>query len=180
MCVVCRTPNHPERALCLQCGQPLEPVAPRKRRTWEVAEPPVEEKRGPKRFLFGVLAGLVMVLLLVVLLYAAWYFLWPRSEWQVITLDQGEASWDISATTSRGIPVIAYVDAGDHSLRVVICGNALCDSSQASSTYTTVATIGDRGQGYGTSVAVGVDGRPLIAFRNGNRAALTVAHCGDP
>src|SRR5690606_34550491 len=89
-------------------------------------------------------------------------------------------SWDISATTSRGIPVITYVDAGDHSLRVVVCGNALCDSSQASSTYTTVATIGDRGQGYGTSVAVGVDGRPLIAFRNGNRAALTVAHCGDP
>jgi len=145
-----------------------------------VAAPVEEPTSSRRRLIIGIIAGFVMVTLLAALIYATWYFLWPRSEWEVITLDQGEASWDISATLSRGIPVIAYVDAGDHTLRVVVCGNALCDAAQAASTYTTVTTIGDSGEGYGTSVAVGVDGRPLIAFRNGDRGALNVAHCGDP
>jgi len=180
ICVVCRMPNEPERGLCVRCGQPLVPVAPRRRRTWEVAEEVEEPNSGRRRLIIGVIAGLVMVMLLASLIFAAWYFFWPRSEWQAITIDQGEASWDISATLARGIPVMTYVDAGDHTLRVVVCGNALCDSAQAAATYTTVAVIGDNGEGYGTSVAVGVDGRPVIAFRNGDRGALTVAHCGDP
>jgi len=145
-----------------------------------VAAPVDEVRSSRRRLMIGIVAGFVMVTLLAALLYATWYFLWPRSEWQVITLDQGESSWDISATLSRGIPVIAYVDAGDHTLRVVVCGNALCDAAQAASTYTTVTRIGESGQGAGTSVAVGVDGRPVIAFRNGDRRALNVAHCGDP
>lgn len=180
MCVVCRATNEPHRALCAQCGQPLVPVAPRRRRTWEVTETVEVVRSSRRKLIIGIIAGFVMVTLLAAMLYAAWYFLWPRSEWQVITLDQGESSWDISATLARGIPVITYVDAGDHTLRVIVCGNALCDSSQAAATYTTVSTIGDSGQGYGTSVAVGVDGRPVIAFRHGDRGALNVAHCGDP
>lgn len=180
ICVVCRTANEPERALCVQCGQPLVPVAPRRRRTWEVAAPPVVEKRSIRRFVIGAIAGFLMIALLAALIWAVWTFLWPRSEWQTQVIDQGESSWDISATLARGIPVMAYVDAGDHTLRVVVCGNALCDAKQAAATYTTITRIGDSGEGYGTAVAIGVDGRPLIAFRDDTRGALNVAHCGDP
>lgn len=180
VCAVCRTPNVAGRALCARCGQPLAPVTPRRRRTWEA--PPVEEtgKRSYRKFIVGAIAGFVMVALLGAIVFAGWYFLWPRSEWQVQTLDRGEASWDISATLNRGVPVMVYVDASDHTLRVAACGNALCDPRQAATTYTTVTNLGQGGQGYGTSVAIGVDGRPVIAFRNGTRQALTVAHCGDP
>lgn len=180
VCVVCRATNSPDRTLCVQCGQPLVPVSPRRRRTWEVAAPVEEEERGIRRYVLAAIAGLVLVALLAALAWAVWEFVWPRDTWQTQTLDQGEASWDISATLNRGTPVIAYVDAGDHTLRVVVCGNALCDAKQAAATYTTVADIGESGQGYGTAVAVGVDGRPLIAFRDGGRGALNVAHCGDP
>ncbi len=179
VCVVCRALNQAERTLCVRCGQPLQPVAPRRRRAWEVAAPP-EPRRARRTLVIGVVAGLVVVLLLAAMLYAAWYFLWPRSEWSTVTMDQGEASWDISATLNRGIPVMAYVDAGDHTLRVVSCGNALCDAQQAAATYTTVTSVGENGEGAGTAIAIGVDGRPVIAFRNGDRGALTVAHCGDP
>ncbi|MCA9850525.1 MAG: hypothetical protein KC461_07765 [Dehalococcoidia bacterium] len=180
ICVVCRMPNEAERALCIRCGQPLQPVAPRRRRTWEVAAPEEKPRSRRRTLIIGIVAGLIMVTLLSALIYAAWYFLWPRSEWSSITLDQGESSWDISATLNRGIPVMAYVDAGDHTLRIVSCGNALCDAEQAAATYTTVSSIGDNGEGSGTAIAIGVDGRPVIAFRNGDRGALTVAHCGDP
>lgn len=180
VCMVCRTVNAPVRLLCAQCGQPLTPVVPRRRRTWEVAEVETAAMGGRRRFVIGAIASAVMVLLLAAILYAGWYFLWPRSEWSTTILDQGEASWDISATVSRGIPVISYVDASDRTLRLLVCGNAFCDSSRASATYTVLTTIGENGEGYGTAVAVGVDGRPIVAFRNGDRGALTVAHCGDP
>ncbi|MCK9485690.1 MAG: hypothetical protein M0R73_03165 [Dehalococcoidia bacterium] len=179
MCVVCRTTNPSGRSLCRTCGQPLMPVTPRRRRSWEA--PVVEEERASrwKRVVIWAVAIVVMVALLAAIAWAVWTFLWPRSEWQTVVLDQGESSWDIAATLERGSPVISYVDAGDHTLRVVICGNPLCDVEKDANLYTTIAVLGPSAEGQGTAVGIGADGRPLIAYRFGPRRALTVAHCGD-
>lgn len=179
-CVVCRTPNEAMRSLCRVCGQPLQPVTPRRRRTWET---PVEEVKEPsrwKRIALIVVAVLLAAAVVAAIAWAVWTFLWPRSEWQTSILDQGESSWDIGATLERGSPVISYVDAGDHTLRVIVCGNPFCDPEKDPNLYTTVAVVGQGGEGYGTAVGVGADGRPIIAYRDGARRALTVAHCGDP
>ncbi|MEX2375485.1 MAG: hypothetical protein WD942_07875, partial [Dehalococcoidia bacterium] len=178
-CVVCRTVNEPHRGLCVRCGQPLSPVMPRRRRTWEPPVVPEEEVSYRRRHLIRVGAVIASVLLVGALLAVLWYFFWPRSEWHVTVIDRGEASWDIAATLDRGLPVISYVDASDFTLRVVVCGNALCDTTQAANTYTTVTSIGEGGQGHRSAVAIGVDGRPVIAFRDGTRRALHVAYCGD-
>lgn len=179
-CVVCQTPNDEARALCVRCGQPLAPITPRRRRTWELPEGVEEAEGGGRRLALRIAAVLGALVLVGVFLAAAWYFFWPRSEWQVTVLDRGESSWDIAATLERGVPVVSYVDASDYTLRVVVCGNALCDTAQSANSYTTVTVIGEGGQGHGTAVAVGVDGRPVIAFRDGERHSLRVASCGDP
>lgn len=180
VCVVCRSSNDVTRGLCRVCGQPLTPVTPRRRRSWE--EPIVDEGKPSrwKRVLLGVILGVLAVALIGAIAWAVWTFLWPRDEWQVSQLDKGESSWDIAATLERGSPVISYVDAGDHTLRVVICGNPLCDTRKDVNLYTTIAVLGQGGEGHGTAVAIGTDGRPIIAFRDGPRRALAVAHCGDP
>ncbi len=179
-CVVCRTSNEAARALCVLCGQPLSPVAPRRRRSWEA--PAAEEQRISRwrKFMFGALLGVLVVGLLAAIAWGVWTYLWPRSEWNVVVLDQGEASWDISATLERGSPVIAYVDASDFTLRVVICGNPFCDAQQNPNLHTTVTVIGQSGQGHGSAIGVGADGRPVIAYRDGARRGLNIAHCGDP
>lgn len=179
VCVVCRTTNEVNRGLCQKCGQPLAPVMPRRRRSWEAATPVVKPVSRYRRLLIGMALGALCVALLAAMLWAAWYFLWPRSEWQSIVLDQGEASWDIAATVERGSPIISYVDASDFTLRIVVCGNPFCDSAVSPNLYTTIGVIGNLGQGAGSAVAVGADGRPIVAYRNADRRALTIAHCGD-
>jgi len=180
VCVVCRASNEAFRTICARCGQPLMVVTPRRRRSWEAPPVVVVESSRWKRVLLGVVLGMFSVALLAAIVWALWFFFWPRSEWQTIVLDQGESSWDVAATLGRGSPVVSYIDASDSTLRVVVCGNPFCDTSQNPTTYTTIATVGDLGQGYGTAVAIGADGRPIIVFRNAARRALNVAHCGDP
>lgn len=180
-CASCGAENAASRVLCERCGRPLREFRSRQRRTWEVAEEgPAEPRSRRRRVILRAALGVVAVVLVAAVIGAgAWYF-WPRSTWQVTVLDQGESSWDVSAALRRGSPVISYVDAGDYTLRVVACGNPLCDGSTNPIVHTIVTSIGTRGQGFGTAVAVGVDGHPIIAFRNGDRRAMTVAHCGDP
>lgn len=179
VCVVCRTANDPSRSLCLQCGQPLAAVTPRRRRTWETPAAPEDADESRRRNIVRAVAIVGGVAVLAFLVGALAFFFWPRDEWEITVLDRGEASWDISAALDRGIPVIAYVDASDYTLRVVVCGNELCDTSRSATTYTTVTSVGEGGQGYRSGIAVGVDGRPIIAFRDGARRALMVAQCGD-
>ncbi|MEX2373517.1 MAG: hypothetical protein WD800_06905 [Dehalococcoidia bacterium] len=176
VCIVCDAQNEEGRALCRRCGQPLARVMVRRRRTWETVAPPVAGPRRGRR----ILAVLLVLLVLAALVAAVAWLFWPRSAWEVVVLDQGESSWDVSATLRRGAPVISYVDAGDFTVRVVSCGHPRCDGAISPNLHTVVASVGERGQGHGTAITMGADGHPVIAFRDGTRRALNVAHCGDP
>lgn len=179
-CAICHAINDDERTLCVRCGQALLPAAPRQRRQWSEPTPAPEPMTRRQRLIRSALVATGLLLFLAVFTAAVYYFLWPRHEWAFVDLDSGEASWDVAATQFRGVPVISYVNAADLTVRIVVCGNPACDPQESASAYTTLASLGSRGQGAGTAVAVGGDGYPIVAFRHGDRRALTVAHCGDP
>lgn len=74
-----------------------------------------------------------------------------------------------------GIPVISYYDATARALKVARCANANCDGT---ATVTTVdASANDVGQA--TAIAVGIDGYPVISYRDVTAGALKLVKCGS-
>lgn len=76
------------------------------------------------------------------------------------------------AIGADGLPVISYHDLTAVRQKVAKCGNAACN---AGNTITTLATA-PSGVLF-TSMAIGTDGLPVIAYRGG--FALWVTHCGN-
>jgi hypothetical protein len=87
--------------------------------------------------------------------------------------DQGfEASIAIG---SDGLPVISYQDDAIRVLKVLHCGNAACTAGNLVTTVDDPANL----VGSFTSIAVGIDGLPVISYRDDSAGALKVAHCGN-
>jgi hypothetical protein len=78
------------------------------------------------------------------------------------------------AIGTDGLPVIAYYDGTNFNLKVAKCVNAACTTG--TSTLSTVDnSAGDVGQ-Y-TSIAIGADGLPVIAYHDVTNFDLKVAKC---
>ncbi|MBI3181329.1 MAG: hypothetical protein HYZ28_04225 [Myxococcales bacterium] len=78
------------------------------------------------------------------------------------------------AIGTDGYPVVAYYDFSNGDLKVAKCGNAACSSGN---TITTIDTLNVTGQ-Y-TSIAIGTDGLPVIAYADATTWDLKVAKCGN-
>jgi len=74
-----------------------------------------------------------------------------------------------------GLPVISYYDSTNQDLKVVKCGNVACSSGNA---MTTVDSTGNVGQ-YTTSISIGADGLPVIAYYDATNGDLKVAKCSN-
>ena len=75
---------------------------------------------------------------------------------------------------SDGLPFITYYDAQHGSLQAEKCQNISCSS------YLGVGTLDASPlAGQYVSVAVGVDGLPIISYYDGTNKDLKVAHCGN-
>ena len=74
-----------------------------------------------------------------------------------------------------GLPVISHQDITVSALRVTHCGNAACSAGNIS---TTVDGPGNA-VGAHTSIAIGVDGLPVISHHDATAGALRVTHCGN-
>jgi predicted regulator of Ras-like GTPase activity (Roadblock/LC7/MglB family) len=81
------------------------------------------------------------------------------------------------AIGSDGLPIISYKDLNSHDLKVTHCGNVAC-STPCGVGGTTCPVI-DGGNTRYSSITVGSDGLPLIAYYDVTNTALKVAHCAD-
>jgi predicted regulator of Ras-like GTPase activity (Roadblock/LC7/MglB family) len=79
------------------------------------------------------------------------------------------------AIGADGLPVIAYYDSTNSNLKVAKCATAACSGgTSALSTVDSAGTVGEY-----TSIAIGVDGLPVIAYRDGSNTNLKVAKCAN-
>ena len=75
-----------------------------------------------------------------------------------------------------GLPIISYyAGSPNNCLKVAKCGNAACS---AGNTITTVDSGGEVGQF--TSITIGTDGLPVIAYYDVTNEDLKVAKCANP
>ena len=87
----------------------------------------------------------------------------------------GGADWHTSiAIGADGLPVISYRDSSVGYLKLVHCGNAACSAGNSTATVDASAQVGEY-----SSIAVGVDGLPVISYYDNTNSYLKVAHCGD-
>jgi hypothetical protein len=81
------------------------------------------------------------------------------------------------AIGTDGLPIVSHWDGTIGALRVTQCGNAACANSNVS---TLVDDPEDAdGDGESTSIAIGVDGLPIISSFDDAAGALRVTHCGN-
>ena len=94
----------------------------------------------------------------------------------ITTVDSTGNVGEYTAITigADGLPVISYYDYTKHDLKVAHCGNIYCSTNN---TLTTVDSTGNVGQ-Y-TSITIGVDGLPIISYRDATNTDLRVAHCSN-
>jgi hypothetical protein len=78
------------------------------------------------------------------------------------------------AVPADGLPVISHRDNGVAGLRITKCGNPACSTNIS----TTVDDVADQ-VGYETSIAIGVDGLPVVSHRNSTATALRITKCGN-
>ncbi len=83
--------------------------------------------------------------------------------------------WTSIAIGTDGLPIISHRDFTALALRITHCGNAACTAGNISTTVDDTAnSLGSR-----TSIAVGVDGLPIISHWDLTALALRVTHCGN-
>lgn len=73
-----------------------------------------------------------------------------------------------------GLGLISYYDATNTDLKVLHCGNVLCNGGNVA---TAVDTVGD--VGWDTAIALGADGLGLIGYFDQTHGNLKVFHCSN-
>ncbi len=79
------------------------------------------------------------------------------------------------AIGTDGLAIISYQDNTNGNLKVVHCGNLLCSTSNT----ITIVDAGANVTGLYTSLAIGTDGFPVIAYNNSTGKTLDVAKCSS-
>jgi hypothetical protein len=80
------------------------------------------------------------------------------------------------AIGSDGLPVISYIDAINAALKVAKCANAACTGAATITTVDNPVMNNIDGQ---TSIAIGADGLPVIAYTDQSAGAIKLARCVD-
>ena len=73
-----------------------------------------------------------------------------------------------------GLGLISYQDVGNGDLKVLHCGNALCNSGNVSATIDSAGTVGSY-----SSIAIGADGLGMISYYDATNGHLKALHCGN-
>ncbi len=73
-----------------------------------------------------------------------------------------------------GLPVVSYYDFSNNDLKILHCGNVDCTSDNTLTPVDSVEIVGSF-----TSIAIGVDGLPIISYHGINNTELKILHCGN-
>jgi hypothetical protein len=90
---------------------------------------------------------------------------------------EGTGSYNSIAIGSDGNPVVSYYDAVHGDLKVLHCNDPICTGDDE--TITPVDSDPSTDVGWFTSIAVGADGKPVIAYYDATNGDLKVARCND-
>jgi len=94
---------------------------------------------------------------------------------KVVTTGVSTGSRSSIAIGADGFGVVSYNNAATDNLEVAHCANLECTNVTH---VTLLDEFGDLGHG-GTSVAIGMDGLPLVSYYDITNTDLKVAHCAD-
>ncbi len=78
------------------------------------------------------------------------------------------------AIGADGLPVVSYYDASNGALKLLHCGNVTCNSANTTTTVDATANVGAF-----TSIAIGMDGMPVVSYYDNANADLKVLHCAS-
>jgi hypothetical protein len=97
----------------------------------------------------------------------------------LVTLDSGGTVGEYTSVAigTDGLPVISYHDGTNGDLKVLHCGTESC--AGGGNVATTVDVSGANDVGEHTSIAIGADGLPIVAYRDATNMDLKVLHCGN-
>ena len=95
----------------------------------------------------------------------------------ITTIDSpGDVGYLVSITLGQdGLPIVSYFDNTNKDLKVAKCANPACTGA---STISVVDSIGD--VGWFTSITLGTDGLPVIAYHDITNGDLKVVKCSSP
>jgi hypothetical protein len=74
-----------------------------------------------------------------------------------------------------GMPIVSYYDVTSSRLKIVKCNDAAC-----SGTGEVTTTIDSALMGRFSSITIGTDANPVVAYQDGTTFGLRVARCNDP
>ncbi len=86
---------------------------------------------------------------------------------------KGDVGRDSSVTIGTdGNPIISYFDNSNNSLKIIHCTVNDCSSFDSS-----IMLDNDGAVGRDSSIAIGIDGNPVISYRSSSGADLKIIHC---
>ena len=80
----------------------------------------------------------------------------------------------------NGNPIISYYDSTTWNLKVAACKNPTCSGATESDSSTNSVVDSDGSVGQGSSIAIGVNGNPIISYTSATNFDLKVAACKNP
>jgi hypothetical protein len=80
----------------------------------------------------------------------------------------------------NGYPIISYYDRTTRDLKVAACKNPTCSGATESDRSTNSVVDSDGSVGQGSSIAIGVNGNPIISYTSATNFDLKVVVCKNP
>jgi len=81
------------------------------------------------------------------------------------------------AIGTDGNPIISYLDRSNYDLKIAHCGHSRCDPNALNTVISSYEVLNV--SGFYTSIAIGIDGYPVVAYVDSDLNQVKILHCTD-